>query len=331
MPTPGTSWASSTRASGTATSASATSVTEQTSRGNVVSPTGTIQNPFGNYDPISVSRDYDDVLPSLNLAYDLTDETKLRFTAARVMTRPDFTDIAPRASLNPGALTGTSGNPDLDPYRANQADLAIEWYPDSDSIFALGLYYKDIESFITDNPITLNFPVESATQPNAACTQIGPTSWDCPFLINQRTNGGGGRIYGAELAATMPIAGGFGVQANYTYSNAEADNGDPIPGNSENAFNLTAYFENERVSARLAWTYRSEFFVTFDRSTQLNQDDLKSLDASVSVNITDQLALTFDGVNLTNEEIVQFASDSFRPRAVYDNGRVYFAGARFKF
>ena len=306
-------------------------VTEQTSRGNVISPTGSTINAFGNYDAVSVSRDYDDVLPSLNIAYDLTDETKLRFTAARVMTRPDFTDIAPRASLNPGALTGTSGNPDLDPYRANQGDLAIEWYPGSDSIFALGLYYKDIESFITDSPTTLNFPVESATQPSLDCTQIGPTTWDCPFLINQRTNGGGGRIYGAELAASMPIAGGFGVQANYTYSNAEADNGDPIPGNSENAFNLTAYFENELVSARLAYTYRSEFFVTFDRSTQLNQDDLKSLDASVSVNITDQLALTFDGVNLTNEEIVQFASDSFRPRAVYDNGRIYFAGARFKF
>jgi len=36
-------------------------------------------------------------------------------------------------------------------------------------------------------------------------------------------------------------------------------------------------------------------------------------------------------IHLTNEEIVQFASDSFRPRAVYDNGRVFFAGARFKF
>jgi len=133
------------------------------------------------------------------------------------------------------------------------------------------------------------------------------------------------------VLGALYFAGGFGVQANYTYSNAEADNGDPIPGNSENSYNLAGYFENERVSARLAYTYRSEFFVTFDRSTQLNQDDLKSLDASVSVNITDHLALTFDGVNLTNEEIVQFATDSFRPRAVYDNGRIYFAGARFKF
>jgi iron complex outermembrane recepter protein len=85
------------------------------------------------------------------------------------------------------------------------------------------------------------------------------------------------------------------------------------------------------VSARLAYTYRSEFFVTFDRSTQLNQDELTSLDASLIFNLTDKVALTFDGVNLTNEEIVQFATDSFRPRAIYDNGRIFFAGARFKF
>ncbi len=305
--------------------------TEQTSRGNVVSPTGSIQNPYGNYDPIVVDRTYDEWLPSLNLSYDLTEETKLRFAAARTMTRPDFTDIAPRASLNPGALTGTSGNPDLDPYVANQVDLAIEWYPDNYSILALGLYYKDIESFITDNPVTLNFPVQSATSPNAACTPTGPNTFDCPFLINQRTNGGGGEIYGAEVSATWPIAGGFGVQANYTYSHAEADNGDPLPGNSEDAFNLTAFFENERVSARLAYSYRSEFFVTFDRSTQLNQDGLISLDASFLFNLTDQIALTLDGVNLTNEEIVQYATDTFRPRAVYDNGRIYFVGARFKF
>jgi iron complex outermembrane receptor protein len=305
--------------------------TDQTSRGNVISPSGSVENPYGNYDPVSVNRDYDDVLPSLNLAYDLTEDMKLRFTAASVMARPDYTDIAPRASLNPGALTGTAGNPDLDPYRANQGDLAFEWYPNDTAILAVGVFYKDIESFITDSPVTLNFPVESATQPSLACTQTGPTTWDCPFLINQRSNGGGGEIYGAELAFTWPIWGGFGVQANYTYSHAEADNGDPIPGNSEDAFNLTGYFENERVSARLAYSYRSEFFVTFDRSTQLNQDGLESLDASVSVNVTDQVALTFDGVNLTNESIVQYASDTFRPRAVYNNGRTYFAGVRFKF
>jgi iron complex outermembrane receptor protein len=304
--------------------------TEQTSRGNIVTPPTPTSNPFGEFEPISIDRTYTEVLPSLNLSFDLTEEVKLRFAAARTMTRPDFTDIAPRASLNPGALTGTAGNPELDPYLANQADFAVEWYPDDDSILAFGIYYKDIESFITDNPVTLNFTVQSATSPNAACSPAGTNLFECPFLINQRANGGGGRIQGFEVAFTRPLGMGFGVQANYTYSDAEADNGDPIPGNSDDAFNLAAYFENERMGARLAYTYRSEFFVTFDRSTQLNQDDLKSLDASVNVNLTDNLSLTLDAVNLTNEEIVQFASDSFRPRAIYDNGRIFYAGVRFK-
>jgi len=58
---------------------------------------------------------------------------------------------------------------------------------------------------------------------------------------------------------------------------------------------------------------------------------LKSLDASVALNITDNIALTFDGLNLTDEKIVQFADNRSRPRAIYDNGRVYYAGAKLRF
>ena len=305
--------------------------TDQESHGNEVGGTASISNPFGNYDPIVVSRSYDDVLPSLNFAYDLADDKVLRFAAAKVMTRPNYNDVAPRTSLNPGAFTGTSGNPELDPFRANQADLSFEWYHSNDSIVALALYYKDIDSFITDNPVNENHQVDSATQPSLACTQVSATSWSCPFVINQRTNGTGGEMKGAEFAVTWPLAGGFGVQGNYTYTDAEDDNGDPLPGASEDTFNLTAYFENPKVSARLAYTYRSEFFVTFDRNTPLNQDALQQLDLSVVWNVMDNIALTFDGVNLTDEEIEQFTGEKFRPRAIYDNGPVYFAGMRVRF
>lgn len=308
-------------------------MTEQTSGGNLVGQGGGIPNPFGEYTPISIDRDYDDVLPSVNFAFDLSDELVLRLAAAKVMTRPDFTDIAPRTSLNPGALSGNSGNPDLDPYRANQADAAIEWYMDADSVLALGLYYKDIKSFITDNPVQQNFNVQSATSPNLACTPVvgQANTFNCPFTINQRSNGGGGEVKGAELSITKPIFGGFGVQGNYTYTDAESDAGDPLPGTSEDTFNATVYFENNWLSTRLAYTYRSDFFVTFDRTTPLNQDALSSLDASVVVNVMENLALTFDAVNLTNEEIVQFAGEEFRPRAIYDNGRIFYVGARMRF
>jgi len=305
--------------------------TEQTSRGNVTNPDGAIDNPFGAYDPITVERSYEDWLPSVNLAFDLTSDVVFRFAAARVMTRPDYADIAPRASLNPGALTGTSGNPELDPFRANQFDISVEWYHDSDAAVTAALYYKDIISFITDTVTTQNFNINTDSPPSAACVDVGENLFSCPFTVNVRSNGGGGKIQGVELGVTQPIWGGFGVQANYTYSDAEATNGDPIPGNSEDTFNLIGYFENSLLSARLAYTYRSEFFVTFDRSTRLNQEALDQLDASLQVNLTDQMALTFDAINLTDETIEQYASETFRPRAIYDNGRTYYAGVRFRY
>jgi hypothetical protein len=64
----------------------------------------------------------------------------------------------------------------------------------------------------------------------------------------------------------------------------------------------------------VAYNYRSEFFVTFDRSTQLNQDAIGSLDASFAWNVTPQVALTLEGQNLLDEDIVQFAGDKIRPR-----------------
>jgi iron complex outermembrane receptor protein len=71
--------------------------------------------------------------------------------------------------------------------------------------------------------------------------------------------------------------------------------------------------------------------VTFDRTTPLNQEAYASLDASFAVNVTPQIAATFDAINITDEKTVQFAGSTVRPRAIYDNGRVFYAGARFMF
>ena len=253
------------------------------------------------------------------------------------MARPDFTDVSPRVTLNPGSLTGQGGDPEIDPYRANQGDFSLEWYhgPNNNEILSAAVFYKDIESFITDSPVQQAHLIQTDNPNLSLCTPAPsadfPNRYSCQFTINQRVNGGGGQVAGIELNGIKKLGHGFGIQANYTYSDANADDADlEIPGNSKHSGNIIGFFENNRLGARLAYSYRSEFFVTFDRSTRLNQDALKSLDASVALNVYHGLALTFDAVNLTDEKIVQFASDSFRPRAVYDNGRYYFAGVRFQ-
>jgi iron complex outermembrane receptor protein len=309
--------------------------TDQTSTGNIVGGAGEISNAFGNFTHVSANRSYTDLLPSVNASRNLRDDVVLRLAAARTMARPDFTDVSPRVTLNPGSLTGQGGDPNIDPYRANQADVSLEWYHGNDNILSGAIFYKDIQSFITDRPVQQAHLIQT-DNPNlslctAAATPDFPNRYSCQFTINQRVNGGGGKVSGLELNMLQKLAMGFGVQANYTYSDAKADEaGLQIPGNSKNSGNVVGFFENDRFGARLAYNYRSEFFVTFDRSTRLNQAALKSLDASLAFNVVHGLALTVDGVNLTNEKIVQFASDTFRPRAVYDNGRYYFVGVRFQ-
>jgi iron complex outermembrane receptor protein len=310
--------------------------TEQTSRGNVVGTggPGSISNAFGNFTPVEVKRHYTDFLPSANVSFDLNPQLVLRFAAARTMARPDYTDIVPRVTLNPGSLSGSGGDPSVNPFRANQFDVSIEWYPDRETIVAGALYYKDIQSYIVNRTTQETFGIETTTPNLSRCAPAGgsnPNLWNCLFDINRRSNGPGGTNKGIELQISRPIWGGFGAIANYTYSDAKSDNGDPIPGNSKHAFNVTGYYERGPASVRLSYTYRSKFFIDIDRASPLNQKSTSSLDASASYKLTRNIWLTADAVNLTNEKIEQYSGSTVRPRAIYDNGRQFYIGARFRY
>lgn len=310
--------------------------TDQVSTGNVVGTggPGSVTNAFGNFTPVRIERSYDDFLPSANFKFNVTDTLVLRAAAARTVARPDYTDIVPRVSLNPGALSGDGGDPLVDPFRANSVDVSVEWYPDRDTIVAAALYYKDIKSYIVNRTTQEVFPVETNTPNLSRCQPAGtgnPNLYNCLFDINRRSNGSGGTNKGVELQVSRPIYAGFGAIVNYTYSDAKSDAGDPIPGNSKHALNVTGYFENELLSARLSYNYRSEFFINIDRASPLNQKATESLDASVNVTVTPRVVLTFDAVNLTNEKIEQYSGTNTRPRAIYDNGRQFYGGVRFRY
>ena len=58
---------------------------------------------------------------------------------------------------------------------------------------------------------------------------------------------------------------------------------------------------------------------------------VNSLDASAAYNVTNYLAVTFEAQNLTDAKVVQYDNTLSNPRAIYDNGRVYFAGVKLRF
>jgi iron complex outermembrane receptor protein len=188
-------------------------------------------------------------------------------------------------------------------------------------------------SYVTDAISTERFPVQTANPNLSRCTPINLAQnlYDCEFAVNRRANGEGGTNKGFEFQAQRALWGGFGAIVNYTYADAKLDEDGEVPGVSKHAFNATGYFENDFLTARLSYNYRSKFFITYDRAVPLNQKATKSLDASVSANVTPNVALTFDAINLTEEKIEQYSSTTSRPRGIYNNGRQFYVGARFRF
>src|SRR3546814_11390508 len=114
-------------------------------------------------------------------------------------------------------------------------------------------------SYVVNGSTTEVFPGEflPGTQP-ASCTPTGETGlYDCPYVVNRPVNGPGGTNKGIELQVSRPIWGGFGILANYTYSNSKAATGDPIPGHSEHAPNLTGCYAGDLLRAHTSHHYRT--------------------------------------------------------------------------
>jgi iron complex outermembrane receptor protein len=133
------------------------------------------------------------------------------------------------------------------------------------------------------------------------------------------------------LQVQQPVAYGFGFQTNATYVDGHEASGAPMVGTSKWTYNLVGYYEGHGASVRLAYTYRSNFLVGLDRSTAENQDGYGSLDASASYQVTKNVVLTLDALNITNNLLKYYAQNRTQVRALYDNGTQIYAGVRLKF
>ncbi len=290
----------------------------------VSNPATGIANAFGNYSLNNVKHTYWDVLPSFNISVDLNDVSKLRFSAAETMSRPDYSALGGAVNLTDLILTGTGGNPNLKPVRAAVYQASYEWYYGPQSMLAVGVFYNDLSSYVSYS--TFQGSYLNATLTGTHTTTPVYSIYNITAPVNSS-----GQLEGFEAQLEQPIWGGFGVQGNFTYADGNDSNGGPLVGDSKITSNISAYYENAWLSARLAYTYRSKMLVGLDRSFAENQDAVGSLDASVQVTVTDNISFTFDGLNLNNQTLKYYGSNTSQPRAFYSNGSQLYAGIRLKY
>ncbi len=265
--------------------------------------------------PNAVGNTYVDVLPSTNVVWELTDEFQLRFSAARAMTRPGLGALSPQLALD--GINGqiSSGNANLDPQRANSVDISAEWYFAEDALLAATVFYKDIESFIATDTVS-----RSLTDEEVSIIRNDPewaASWpsvDQAWEFEQPINNDGAKLEGMEFIYQQPFTflPGTGITANYMFvkSQSQYGSGDQqvtadLIGLSDETVNLTLYYENETYGARMSYNSRSDYLTSVPGSNGNAAEATTGpdrIDASAFYNITDNITVTLEAINLTNEQ-----------------------------
>lgn len=295
--------------------------------------------------PNTGSTSYTDVLPSFNITGYLTQDTLLRFGYAKGITRPSLGDLNPSISVNTAMGTGSGGNPDLAPLKADSFDLSLEHYFSPSSYVSAGLFYKGINGFPFGRQQCMTIPV-------APTPAVTPCADPTQYEVTIRDNAEKGSAKGIELAGQTffdflpgPLQH-FGVAGSFTYlktKNPVMFNGElvdtPMAFQSKYNWSASGMYEDDFMSARVVYTYRSDFVLFGVDAWPSWGRYVKGhgiLDAAVNFNLPHNFTLSFTASNITNQaphryvgEPGGYASDFQNQH--YINGRVFGVGLRYKF
>ncbi|VXB41171.1 TonB-dependent receptor [Brevundimonas sp. G8] len=313
--------------------------------------------------PVKGENEYTDTLPSLNLSIEPVKDLIVRVGAAKVMARPPVTNLVQVFTLSAvGASSNTAsrGNVDLDPYRATTYDLSVEYYFAPEALLSFAYFYKDISTYVQTTNQTLTYADLTALNP--IVFPVDPTNRDRPatsqYVLSTPVNTKGGPLKGFEISyqqtfSFLPgLLSNVGTQLNYTHVESEIDYCTSAACNafvtadlvnlSPNAWNATLYYDDGKFNARVSAAYRDTYFQNVPGSNGATglipyqgKTETTTIDASASYNLTDNLSISLEGLNLTDEENRQNHGDIGGPRdstyVYHHTGRQVYVGARYRF
>lgn len=293
-----------------------------------------------------VSRSYDDWLPSINLALDITSKLVARASASRVMSRPSYGQLIPAGSANLVIQTASFSNPFLEPIRANTFDASLEWYFAPGSLISVAYFHKDIETYIQTTSSSVPFQDIGLPLSLLNGTQLRPTD---QFTVSRSNNTPGGPLNGIEVNVQLPFRflpgflKNFGALANFTRVRSNINyiisstisRNAPLVGLSPETASGTLYYEDKRFSIRSTVNYRSGFLTGIPGPQDSDATgNAKSIfvDASASYNLSENIKLIAEVSNITNETN-RLYTDTTRQDPLYTSyfGRTFALAVNFQF
>ena len=287
-------------------------------------PGAIVGSRFASYLPQVTETDHNIVLPSLNVRWVVQRGLIARGSISKTLGRPNYNELAGAVALNNTLLTGSSGNPLLKPITATNVDGSLAWYFAPAAYISAAVFAQDLKDYVKAGTSQIEF-FNTATGTNSI------------FTVTSRI-GVKAKIRGLEMMGDVPLGNGFGVGANATYVDGTDQDGVDLLGTSRLTYNLIGWFENDRLSARVAYNNRSDYAIGFvGNGTNTpgngvhNYKGSGTVSLSLAWKITPTLRLTFDGNNLNNPVRSTYYITENAPGYWHQSGRQYFVNLRARF
>ncbi len=303
-------------------------------------------------------KDYEDVLPQINLVFAIGDEQAVRFGLAKEIARARMDQLKATEESGYNSFTGepggSGGNPRLDPWEAWAVDLSYErYFGEGEGYVSVAAFYKDLDTYIYDQTVLYDFSDLLAATPDDYF-EPGVEPQTIGFF-SQPVNGSGGYLQGLELSTSVPFnmfsdaLDGFGAQFSYSYTDSDISiqgsvssisiESIPLPGLSEDVWNLTLYYEKHGFAARVNTRYRSEYIgevTNFANDRRLRFVDTDHItDAQFSYSFDNDtlsgLQILFQINNLTDEPYVAYSEQETRVLDYQEYGTQYLLGLNYRF
>ena len=305
---------------------------------------------FGAAQAIDVDNSYDAILPNMSIKLDITDDMIVRAAASKTLTRPTLTSMAPVTVITTtrqgGNLTSTSGNAALKPFESDNFDVSWEWYYGEASYVSAGYFKKDVANFIVNTIADKTFTLPNGNplmDPSTGSDPGAPDASDSVAVFKNTlpNNGEDAIVDGVELGIQHTFGeSGFGVMLNTTMVDSDADL-DPadvtqvfaLTGLSD-SMNLVGFYEQGPVQIRLAYNQRDEFVQSLTQSNGNGPtlvEDYEQWDLSASYDITDEITVFVEGINLTEEYVHKRGRYENHLLLIEDSGRRWALGLRASF
>jgi iron complex outermembrane receptor protein len=294
---------------------------------------------------------YNYFLPSSNLAFELSNQLKLRLAGYRAISRSGIESFGAGINLNPSTGTGvnniifnaTTGNPNLKPLRAWNADVSLELYASKDTLVSVAGYYKWVEGAVIGANQSIPTPITVTTITNGGPRQtvdltINPTA---PANDPKTRNLYGVEVQGSHAFTWLPSPlDGFGIQAsaNRAFANFEYPDTSTLapyldPANLIGLSKWTAsgsvYYEKYGFSIRASYRYRSDYYKP-NGGTNRSVSGSDFVNLSAQYNLTDNVQLKAQALNLTGTRDVFYKGGEDSIAEVSNSGTQYFVGFRVR-